>query len=319
MAHAAEPYQMPTLSLLEMSIEELMNIEIASSASLTKTTGRLSPAAVTTITKEEIQASGARSLDELLEIYVPNLQMVLHLWEPRHIGLRGSISDRDDKYLLLVNGRVMNERLHYGAISERDLPLLQDIHHIEIVRGPGSVLYGPGALFMVINIVTESAESFQGFEVTNRLGLVDKFSGVEAKYGKKFDNGAGLFLYAGMADQSGASPHDAEFFPNRAWTVDGVEISGKDAFFHPLLPNHNSAYLGRDRLKIHGEYQKGDLTFCTRYTRGGSNYYPFLACVDNDADGPDPHQGSGYQQLTFWLDNKSRLSEQFSFGVTGVS
>ncbi len=203
-AYATEPVQTSSSDLLRMSIEDLMNIEIASTASLTKTKPRLAPAAVTTITQDDIQASGARSLDELLEIYVPNLQMVLHLWEPRHLGLRGSISDRDDKYLLLVNGRVMNERLHYGAISERDLPLLQDIHHIEVIRGPGSALYGPGALYMVINIITDNADTFQGFEVTNRLGVVDKFAGIEAKYGKKLDDGSGGILL--WTDRKTVSP-----------------------------------------------------------------------------------------------------------------
>jgi outer membrane receptor protein involved in Fe transport len=298
---------------LEMSIEELMNVEVASSATLTQTAPRLVPAAVTVITQEQIRASGARSLDELLEIYVPNLQIALHLWEPQHLGLRGSISDRDDKYLLLVNGRVMNERLHYGAIAERDLPLLQDIHHIDVVRGPGSVLYGAGALFMVINIVTDNAATFQGAEVTGRAGAFDKFSGVEAKYGKKFDDESGLFLYAGIADQPGASPEDAEFTPGRSWTVDGIEIRGDDPFDNPLLPNHNSAYRSLDRVKIHGEYQKDDWTFWTRYTRGGSNYYPWIAFVDHDADGPNPIQGSGYQQLTFLLNKKVPISEQFDF------
>ncbi len=302
--------------LPEVAPEQLLFLEFESSATLTKTDPRLVPAAVTTITNEQIQASGARSLDELLEIYVPNLQIILHLWEPQHLGLRGSISDRDDKYLLLVNGRVMNERLHYGALSERDLPLLQDIHHIEVIRGPGSVLYGAGALFMVINIITDNADTFQGCEVTGRAGAVDKFSSVETKYGKKFDDGSGLFLYAGIADQPGASPHDAKFYPGRAWTVDGVEISGIDPFYHPLLPNHNSAYLGLDRLKIHGEYQKDDWTFWTRYTRGGSNYYPFVACISDDGDGVDPTQGSGYQQLTFLLNKKVRFSEQFDFDGT---
>jgi outer membrane receptor protein involved in Fe transport len=302
--------------LFDMTIEELMNVEVASTATLTETSARLVPAAMTTITREQIKTSGARSLDELLEIYVPNLQIVLHLWEPQHLGLRGSNSDRDDKYLLLINGRVMNERLHYGAIAERDLPLLQDIHHIEVIRGPGSVLYGAGALFMVINVITDNADTFQGCEVTGRAGAFDRFSGVETKYGKKFDDGSGLFLYAGIADQSGASPHDAKFFPRRTWTVDGVEISGTAPFYHPLLPNHDSAYLGLDRVKIHGEYRKDDWTFWTRYTRGGSNYYPFVASVDDGGDGVDPTQGSGYQQLTFLLNRKVRFSEEFSFDGT---
>ena len=60
--------------LFEMSIEELMTIEVASTATLTKTKPRLVPAAMTTITKEDIWSSGARSMYELLDIYVPNLQ-----------------------------------------------------------------------------------------------------------------------------------------------------------------------------------------------------------------------------------------------------
>ena len=303
-------------SLLELSLEELMNVTVSSSGSLTDTSGRHRPAAMTTIGKKEIEESGARSLDELLEIYVPNLQMVLHLWEPRHLGLRGSNSDRDDKYLLLVNGRVMNERLHYGTISERDLPLLRDIHHVEVIRGPGSALYGPGALFMVINIITDNSDTFQGFDVTGRSGVVEEFSGVEAKYGKQYDDGSGLFIYTGIAEQQGASPDDAKFYLGRTWTVDGIERSGTEPFYHPLLPNHNSAYLGLERLKIHGQYQKKDLTFWTRYTRGGSNYYPFAATISDDGDGVDPTQGSGYQQLTFWLSDKVRFSDQLDFDGT---
>ena len=305
-------------TLLNLSLEELMKVSIASTASLTQTSGRHRPSAVTVIGKKEIEESGARSLDELLEIYVPNLQMVLHLWEPRHLGLRGSISDRDDKYLLLVNGQVMNERLHYGALSERDLPLLRDIHHIEVIRGPGSVLYGPGALFMVVNIITDNADTFQGTEVTGRFGAVDEFAGAEAKYGKQFDDGSSIFLYTGIADQPGASPKDAEFTPGRSWTIYGTEgsptaVSGFGPFDYPGLNNHNSAYQDLDRIKIHGQYQKDDLTFWTRYTRSGTNYYPFVATLDANESIPVRTQGSGYQQLTFWLSNKVRFSEQFDF------
>ncbi len=304
--------------LLGLSLEELMDVKVSSTASLTEVSGRHRPSAMTTIGKKEIEESGARSLDELLEIYVPNLEMVLHLWEPQHLGMRGSNSDRDDKYLLLVNGRVMNERLHYGALSERDLPLLQDINHIDVIRGPGSVLYGPGALFMVINIITDSAETFQGMEVTSRYGVVDEFSGIEAKYGKRLDDGAGLFLYAGLADQPGASPHDAEFTPGRAWTINGTEgsptqVSGFGPFDYPGLNNYNSAYQNLDRIKIHGQYQKDDLTLWTRYTRSGTNYYPFVATLDANENSPVRTQGSGYQQLTFWLSDKVRFSDQFDF------
>lgn len=81
-------------SFLDMSIEELMDVEVRSTAALTQTSARLAPAAVTTITKEDILASGARSLFELLDIYVPNLQWIRHHWEADHLGLRGIIDDR---------------------------------------------------------------------------------------------------------------------------------------------------------------------------------------------------------------------------------
>jgi len=81
-ASAVEDSQGASGSLLNMSIEDLMNVEIASTASLTKTKARLVPAAVTTITKEQIQESAARSLFELLDIYVPNLQWMHNNWRP---------------------------------------------------------------------------------------------------------------------------------------------------------------------------------------------------------------------------------------------
>ena len=195
--------------------EEILFMEIPTvvTATLTKTAPRLVPAAMTTVTDEQIKASGARSLFELLDIYVPDLQVIRHHWEPDHIGLRGIINDRDDKYLLLVNGRNMNDYTHFGALSERDMVLLSDIHHIDIVRGPGSALYGPGAVSMVINIVTYNSETFQGTEVTSKMGAVEEFYTGELKHGQKFDdNDGGVFTYAGIGKYVGASKYDAPRF-----------------------------------------------------------------------------------------------------------
>lgn len=306
-------------SFMELSLEELMNVSISSSASLTETSARHRPSAMTTITQKQIEESGARSLDELLEIYVPNLQIAMHLWEPQHLGLRGSISDRDDKYLLLVNGRVMNERLHYGALSERFLPLLQDIQKVEVIRGPGSVLYGPGALFMVVNIITDNADTFQGFDVTTQFGVIDEFSGIQAKFGKQFEDGSGLYIYTGIAEQQGTNPEYAEFTTGRGWTINGLglNVTGDTPMVdNPGLSHHNGAYLGLDKIKIHGQYQKNDFTFWTRYTRGGTNYYPFVATMDSTENSPVRDQGSGSQQLTFWLSDKFRFSEQLDLDAS---
>ncbi|MFH1999005.1 MAG: TonB-dependent receptor plug domain-containing protein, partial [Planctomycetota bacterium] len=270
-------------ALLNMSLEELMSLEIEPTASLTSTTRRLLPSAVTTITKEEIQASGARSLNELLEIYVPNLEMILHHWESRHLGMRGVVADREEKYLLLVNGRVMNERSHYGVISERDLSMLGDIHHIDVIRGPGSTIYGAGAVSMVISIVTESADTFEGLHLAQRSGFVEEFYNAEITYGKKLSDEAGIFAYFGVDKYMGADQDDAPFVLGATFTdVWGrQQYAGKEVDY--VINNYRESYRNLPRIKSHFEYENDDFEFWARYTRGGEQY---TYAQDNLADAP---------------------------------
>lgn len=282
-----------TDDVFEMPLEQLMEIEVVSPASLTKTKPRLVPSAVTTITQEDIWSSNARSLYELLDIYVPNLQWMRHHWEADVMGLRGIISDRNDKYLLLVNGRVMNERTHFGAVTEQDLVMLSDVHHIDVIRGPGSALYGPGAVSMVINIVTHSSDTFQGTEVLGRMGVVEEFYSAEVKHGRKFkDDDGGLFVYTGIGNYVGASKYDApQIFPftfplrsDYAWNAPGVSQgppvfqlpgdgirSGDPATSLPLTRDGADAR-GRMPLKLHLQIKRGNWDIWARYTRGGKNF-----------------------------------------------
>jgi iron complex outermembrane receptor protein len=277
--------------LTELSIDELMNIEVASTATLTKTAPRLVPAAMTTITDEQIKASGARSLFELLDIYVPNLQWIRNHWEADHLGLRGIFGE--NKYLLLVNGRVMNEFTHFGAMSERDLPMLSDIHHIDVVRGPGSALYGPGAVSMVINMVTFNAETFQGTEFISRLGAVEEFYTGEVKHGQKFDdNEGGVFLYAGVGKFEGADQHDAPQVygvdfpsgPQLEPPLNGISWWGDDIimpsdgyqagepYLESSISNDGETHRNLPPLKFHVEITRDNWDIWARYTRGGKQF-----------------------------------------------
>jgi outer membrane receptor for ferrienterochelin and colicins len=255
--------------LTDLSLEALMNVEIKSTATLTDTKPRLVPAAVTTVTAEQIKASGARSLFELLDIYVPNLQVIRHHWESDHIGLRGIINDRDDKYLLLVNGKVINERTHFGALSERDLVMLQDIHHIDVIRGPGSALYGPGAVAMVINIVTHSAKTFQGTEITGRLGAVEEFYSGEVKHGQAFDgNDGGIFVYTGFGKNVGANKHDAPVVYPYTFP-DGSYHAGDSYTDQPFSRDKAES---TDPIKVHAQLNTDTWNIWGRYTQGGQMF-----------------------------------------------
>ena len=314
----------------EMSIEQLMDVEVESTAALTPVSARMAPAAVTTISQEQILASGARSLFELLDIHVPNLQWIRHHWEGDHLGLRGIINDRDDKYLLLVNGRVMNERTHFGAMSERDLVMLRDIHHIEIIRGPGSALYGPGAVSMVINIVTDNAKTFQGTEVSGRLGAVEEFYAGEFKHGEYSPvQDAGLFFYAGAAKYLGADQYDAPQiyafdFPEDSFyewdpASPGPDLPGEgyqagDTFRDSLINRDGETHRNLPPLKLHAEITKGNWDFWARYTRGGQQFAPDPGMMIHHpwgwGDWVTPSPGSsGYQQATAYLGYKKDLRE----------
>jgi iron complex outermembrane receptor protein len=269
--------------IFEIPLEELMEVEIVSTATLTQTKPRLTPAAVTTITAEQIRSSGARSLYELLDIYVPNLQWSRQHWENDQLGLRGIISDRNDKFLLLVNGRNMNDRTHAGVLTELDQMLLTEIHHIDVVRGPGSALYGPGAVSMVINIITYNSDTFQGTEVTTRLGAIEEFYTTEIKHGRKFDsNDGGFFIYTGFGKYVGASKYAApQIYPLTFPSTGGNPPSGLvpgdgykagEPFTDTLQGRDGADGTGALPLKLYAQLKKGNWDIWGRFERGGKQF-----------------------------------------------
>lgn len=311
--------------IFDLPIEQLMNIEIPSPASLTQTTRRLVPSTMTTISQEQIRRSGARSLYELLEMYVPNLQMLFTREHPKALGLRGIISHRNDKFLLLVNGRIMNERTDYGVMTEVDLPMLTDIHHVDVVRGPSSALYGPGALAMTINIVTETYQTFQGNEVTVRGGGVENFATVEFKHGRKIDDDSGIFFYAGVSKYEGAKISDSPMvfgteepmllssqFPNWQWmSFEGDEYTDK------WFKNLNEMPFDKPKMKMFVQYTNGGFDIWGRYTQGGQ-WIDFLQWHDDFAHPEWWHsrvfsdEGLSYTQATIQASYDQEVNSDFS-------
>ena len=79
--------------LMSMDLDQLQHVDVvqeSTPAALTEVPSdrNIVPAAVTHISKEDIWRCGARNLDEVLDIYVPNLEVVRHHWEQTHLGLR---------------------------------------------------------------------------------------------------------------------------------------------------------------------------------------------------------------------------------------
>ncbi|MBI4386189.1 MAG: TonB-dependent receptor, partial [Elusimicrobia bacterium] len=241
-------------------------------AGLTTLDYRRLPVALTELDATDIEKSGARDLNHLLELYVPNAQFIEHHHLQPHLGFRGIISDREDKYLFQVNGRTMNQRLVHGADNERGIPLLGDIRSINVVRGPASVTHGAGALAGVIAAETYNGLTFQGFESKLRQGLVDQYTAAEARYGRKFDAGSGWFLYYGLAHEQGA---DSPYFIGRSFSAkNGLPANTAGQPYGGPMANLNQPSFGELHHKTHLSYVNGPFEFWTRFVQDGRQARP---------------------------------------------
>ncbi|MCF7912377.1 MAG: TonB-dependent receptor [Candidatus Cloacimonetes bacterium] len=138
--------------LLEMPLEELLKLKVRSGTLMDIEKWEI-PVALTVIEKRDIEMTPARNILDLLEIYVPGFTYVEH-YKGARMGLRGMLSDQNYSFLLLVNGKNTNLKYIHGPFFEIINKDLSDIQRIEVIRGPGSVTYGPGAIAGIINIVT---------------------------------------------------------------------------------------------------------------------------------------------------------------------
>ena len=289
-----------TVDYLELSLEELMAIEVYVPGAITTMTPLETPASVTVINSESIQLSPARNIYDLLEIYVPGAFWMNHEEGP-HPGIRGIIANRNDKFLLLVNGRKMNNKQIYGAKSELEQWDMGDIEKIEVIRGPGSVTYGPGAIAGVINITTFSGDTREGTYA--KTGYLDDYQSslLSISHGEK-NSDYHLFSHFSIVDTHGT--HTKHFLVNNDGTSGFV---GEDIKLTDETLDYYADYLNNPQIKLHTDINwlngwRGWL----RYTQQGSNWKGNE--VKSDFSGELLNQqGTRDRQLTVTLENQDTL------------
>ena len=143
--------------LLELSLEELT----VSIASKRDEKIREAPGVMTVVSADEIRRYGARNLRDVLDRQ-PNMQVVgSTAFSHNATFIRGGgLTHADNTNLLLLNGRPIRESMGGGINTDiyRNFPI-ETIKRIEIIRGPGSILYGTNAFNGAINIVTKKANN----------------------------------------------------------------------------------------------------------------------------------------------------------------
>lgn len=179
--------------LFEMSLEELMNVEVVS---VSKRSQRLSeaPSAVFVISGEDIRRSGATSIPEALRM-APGVQVARIGTDKWSISIRGFNGRFSNKLLVLMDGRSVYTPLSSGVIWSQQDTFIEDIDRIEVVRGPAATLWGVNAVNGVINILTKRADQTQGTLLTAGGGSFEQ-GFVGARYGGKINEDTPFRVYA---------------------------------------------------------------------------------------------------------------------------
>lgn len=128
-----------------------------------------SPNAVTILTEEDIRLSGARTIPDLLR-RVPGMDVMAMSYSDYNVALRGFNRRIANKILVLIDGRTAYQDF-LGGTQWRGLSIdLLDIERIEVVRGPGSAIYGAYAYTGIVNIITKRPEDLKGSTLQAHAG-----------------------------------------------------------------------------------------------------------------------------------------------------
>jgi iron complex outermembrane receptor protein len=196
--------------LTELSLEQLLDVPIVSASKFAQKVSE-APSAVTVITRDDIRQYGWRTVSEVLRSVRGFFVHYDRAYE--YVGVRGFARPQDynSRLLLLIDGYRTNDPLYDMAYVGTDAVLDLDlVDRIEIVRGPGSSVYGGNALFGVINIVTRGAAQIDGVELGARYSSFNTREG-RATLGKRFDNGAELVASVSGMDSAGPDLFFPEF------------------------------------------------------------------------------------------------------------
>ncbi|MBT1073006.1 TonB-dependent receptor plug domain-containing protein [Pelotalea chapellei] len=138
---------------------------------------RKAPAIATIITADEIRNMGARNLLDVLKM-VPGIGISINEYGVTMIEVRGVRSSTSEKILVMINGHSLNKNFTGSAFySYAEMLPTENIRQVEVVRGPGSALYGNSAFVATINIITRNAEEINGLELNAGGGSFGSFKG----------------------------------------------------------------------------------------------------------------------------------------------
>jgi outer membrane receptor for ferrienterochelin and colicins len=188
--------------LTGIPLEDLAKLQVYSASKFLQKISE-APSSVSIISAEEIAQHGYRTLDDILRNTTGF--SITNDRNYSYIGARGfgRTGDYNTRFLVLIDGHRMNEIIYDSLDTGTAFILDMDlVDRVEIVRGPGSALYGANAFFGVMNIITKSGHAWNGLKATVEAGSRNTYGG-SAGYGTRFKNGLDILIFGSYQDSKG--------------------------------------------------------------------------------------------------------------------
>lgn len=234
--------------LLAMSLEQLVEVEVTVATGTARPL-KLAPSVASVITAEEINKIGARNINEVLET-VPGLHVGVSTKNAMSqiYSMRGIHTSINPQVLLLMNSIPISMG-YTGTRAFFNIPVAS-ISRIEVIRGPGSAVYGADAFAGTINIITKDGKDFEGSEVGARAGSFDTYDEFFLHGGTYF----GWNIFAGLEYQASKGDASRIIDSDLQTVLDGA--LGTNASLTPTALD-----LGYENLDMHFNMTKDHWTF----------------------------------------------------------
>jgi outer membrane receptor for ferrienterochelin and colicins len=316
-----------------LSLEDLLNLTVTV-ASKTTVKSTLSPSTVSLFSRQDLDALGVTDLIDLLK-FVPGFYPSFSPIEGNqsYLVTRGHAQKYANTVLFLLNGRRINEDYTGGINYLIRHFSLRNIDRVEVIRGPGSALYGANAFNGVVNMISRS-DQYAGVSIGNNqsatadVGL--SWQGHEWQLtlagAARKDNGdhyQGIYDRLGL-QQSTQDPNDSQQldmslgYQNLTWRSLLQQAAFEDYYlfrrvsdeFNQLKSKniiHQLAYqIWQDstkQLQFHSQWQQGKRKSQTMLAAQDDADYqqaPFLFGEDFE-----------YQSFQFGLEGSVQMNEQW--------